>query len=512
MLFFYNHPCADAVCPPSPALALGRRRNGPRVARVAVLAVVAAASSGCALLPRPQAATALPSVALPAAPANMATAWQAPLPHGGSSQALAGWWAQFNDPLLPDLVAASLAASPGLASALARVQRARANLSAAGAAGVPQLSGVGSAAQGREALRQPTGARLTAGVQALWELDLFGALATGRQAAQARLDGAEAGWHDARVVVAAETATTYVSLRACEAQRVQSELDATSRVETARLTDASAAAGFTAPAEAALVRAGAAQARSTALAQRAQCETLLKALVALTDWPEPTLRQRLAPQTAVLPQPAALNPAALPAALLSQRPDLAEAARAVLAAASDTVQAAAREKPQVSLSGNFMGLAVNSGGQTPHGTSWALGPISINLPLFDGGRRAAATAANRATYDEAVALYTAQVRRAVREVEISLVTLQSTATRQADVDAAARDFAASLRATEARSRGGLGSLFDLEAARRNAVLAQSSLIELQRERSTAWISLYRALGGGWSAQDATPLASASRQP
>ena len=186
--------------------------------------------------------------------------------------------------------------------------------------------------------------------------------------------------------------------------------------------------------------------------------------------------------------------------------------RAVVAAAGDTVQAAAREKPQVSLSGNFLGLAVNSGGNTAHGTTWTLGPISINFPLFDGGSRAAATASSRANYDEAVALYRANVRRAVREVESSLVVLQSTTARQADVDAAARDFLASLRATEARSRGGLGSLFDLEIARRNAVLAQSTLIELQRERVTAWITLYRALGGGWSAEDSGALTAAGRVP
>jgi NodT family efflux transporter outer membrane factor (OMF) lipoprotein len=371
---------------------------------------------------------------------------------------------------------------------------------------------MGNAAHGREALGQPSGTRITAGVQAQWELDLFGALAAGRQAELARLQAAHAGWHDARVMVAAEIATTYVSLRACEAQLTQTELDASSRGETARLTDASARAGFTAPAEAALARASAAQARSTALAQRAQCDTLVKALVELTDLPEAMLRQRLQAKTAVLPKPTPIAPGTLPASLLSQRPDLVQAARAVMAAASDTQQASAREKPQVSLSGNFMGVAVNTGDTNVRGTTWALGPISVNFPLFDGGSRAAATAASRASYDEAVALYRAQVRRAVREVESSLVALQATAARQSDVDAAALDFLASLRATEARSRGGLASQFDLETARRNAVLAQSTVIELQRERVTAWIALYRALGGGWSAADSAPVAAASRAP
>ena len=83
-------------------------------------------------------------------------------------------------------------------------------------------------------------------------------------------------------------------------------------------------------------------------------------------------------------------------------------------------------------------------------------------------------------------------------------SLQSAGQRQADAASAARDFEASLRATQARQQGGLASLFDLEAARRNALQAQSALIDLQREQAAAWIALYRALGGGWNAADPGP--------
>ena len=107
-------------------------------------------------------------------------------------------------------------------------------------------------------------------------------------------------------------------------------------------------------------------------------------------------------------------------------------------------------------------------------------------------------------------MYQAQVRRAVREVETALVQLDATARRQLDAESAARDFNASLQATQARQKGGLASLFDLEAARRNAVQAQGALIELQRERAAAWIALYRALGGGWSTAELAPPAAALR--
>ena len=462
------------------------------------MAFAAVGMAGCATVADPEAP----------APPRVAAAWQAPLPHGGSTSDLTQWWTRFNDPLLLSLQAAAQQTSPTLASARARIERARAAQVAAGAAALPRLDAVASASTGRSTPGQPTSSVAGVGVQAGWELDLFGAVAAGRDAARARLQGAQAGWHDARVSVAAELAGSYTALRACQAQLAQAQLDSASRGETARLTDSSARAGFTAPADAALARAGAAQSRSLALAQQAQCDTLLKSLVEITDLPEPELRQRLAAATAQLPQPAPLNLAGLPASLLGQRPDLADAARAVVAAAGEQRQSEARERPQVSLSGSLTGVGLRSVGGTTSGTTWTLGPLVVSLPIFDGGARAASTAAARAGYDEAVALYGAQLRRAVREVETALVALDSTAARELDAQAAARDFEASLRGTQARQQGGLASLLDLEAARRNAVQAQSALIELQRERVAAWIALYRALGGGWSTADPVPLAAA----
>src|SRR5690606_7343655 len=101
------------------------------------------------------------------------------------------------------------------------------------------------------------------------------------------------------------------------------------------------------------------------------------------------------------------------------------------------------------------------------------------------------------------------LRGAVREVESALVALNSTAARNEDARIAAEGFERSYRATESRYKGGVASLFELEDARRSAVAAQGALIDLQRERVAAWIALYRALGGGWSASDAQAAAGAA---
>ena len=481
-----------------------RHSSARTISRGAAAWLLAAAGlaglAGCAGTRAPGTSTGTGTEPVVAAP----PAWLAPLPAGAGASDPARWWAGFADPVLPLLIASAQIASPSLAAAAARIERARANRVAAGVASLPLLEAVGTSQTGRAQLRQPAATTASLGLQAGWEIDLFGGLAAGREAAQARLEGAQAAWHAARVSLAAEVASSYVALRGCEAQLAQARLDAASREETSRLTELSARAGFTAPADAALTRAGAAQSRGLVLARQAQCETLLKGLVEATALAEPALRERLAAGTATMPAPAAIAVPALPADLLARRPDLAEAARNVVAAAGDRRSTEAREKPQVRLSGSLAGVGLRSAGVSTSGSTWALGPLLVSLPVFDGGSSAASSAAARAEYDAAVAVYQAQVRRALREVESAFVDLDSTARRQQDAEAAARDFEASLVATQARQRSGLASLFDLEAARRNAVQAQSALVELQAERATAWISLYRVLGGGWSASEPKP--------
>jgi NodT family efflux transporter outer membrane factor (OMF) lipoprotein len=264
-----------------------------------------------------------------------------------------------------------------------------------------------------------------------------------------------------------------------------------------------------------LSRASAAQGRAQLAAQRAQCELQIKALVALTGNTEPALRSALAPTTSKLPQPQQITISSVPADALNQRPDLFTAARSVEAASADVANASAQRLPRVSLAGSIGAARFESGDFSQHGTVWSIGPIAVTLPIFDAGTRAANTEAARARYDEAASLYRAKLRGAVREVEEALVQLQSTAERSEDARIAADGFDASYRATEARFRGGLGSLFELEDARRSALQSHITLIDLQRERVAAWIALYRALGGGWdranppSAQTAAMAAPAA---
>jgi multidrug efflux system outer membrane protein len=436
--------------------------------------------------------------------------WHGPLPHNGAVSDLALWWQQLNDPLLVELIESAQTANPTVATAASRIRQARAARVAAGAALLPSLDGQATAARGNAQPPAPLATSLQAGLQTAWEIDLFGGNRAAAIAAQERLDGAHAGWHEARVLVAAETATSYVSLRTCERQLAVALNDARSRAETSRLSELSTQAGFTAPATSALARASAAEGSARATQQRALCDVEVKALVALTALAEPALREKLAAPWTEPGHTVAMAVPAVPAQLLAQRPDVYRAEREVAAASADVGSARAQQFPRLSLSGSIAAGTVRTGGFSTDLQTWSIGPLALTVPVFDAGRRAASVDAAQARYEEAAALYAARVRQAVREVEEALVTLDSARARGEDAKIAAEGFRVSFVATEARYRSGLASLVELEDARRTLLAAETALVGLQRERAAAWIALYRALGGGWMRPE--PVAAAPSQP
>lgn len=450
--------------------------------------------AGCAALP----SSTPPATAWPAQ-------WANPRPHGGQTVALVDWWSGFDDPLVPQLVQRAEQSHAGLAQATARIAQARAAATAAGASRWPSLQGSASAVRSHTSLPPSAGTATSgnAGLDALWEIDLFGGQAQGRNAAEARLQGAQDQWHEARVSLAAEVGATYASLRACEASLELARQSAASLAQSADLLDRKARAGFEAPANAALAQAAAAEARQRSTAQEAECEVTTQGLVALTQMPLAELKQALVDRRGLLPRPKLFEVRGLPAEVLDQRPDLAAAARQVAAAAADVGVAEADRWPRLSLAGSLGYGELRSGGASFDGSTWSLG-ANLLAPLIDGGRRKAASEAARARHDEAVAVWLGQARQAVREVEEALIRLDANARQEADAQGAAQGYETFLKSAQTQWRAGTGSLLDLETARRNQLAAQNTLIQVRRDHLLAWVALYKAVGGGWTPASAPP--------
>jgi outer membrane protein, multidrug efflux system len=241
--------------------------------------------------------------------------------------------------------------------------------------------------------------------------------------------------------------------------------------------------------------------------QRTQCDMQVKALVALTTLSEPEIRQKMAlnmTSAGVFVASTAINNIAisaipkLPAQLLAQRPDVFAAQQEVAAASGDVGSAQAAKYPRLGLNGSVGLQGISSGGVSVNGATWSIGPVSVTLPILDGGRSSAAVDLANANYEAASANYRAKVRGAVREVEEALLSVQSAADRLQDAAIATEGYGAAFVASEARFKSGLGSLSDLEDTRRTALAAKTALLNLERERSAAWVALYRAVGGGWT--------------
>lgn len=430
----------------------------------------------------------------------MAPQWQAPLPHGGSVAALQGWWGQFKDPVLDALLSAAQKESPSLEKALANIRVARANVLSARAQGIPDLSSTGSVTKskgggGNAAFPSSTIEIDSVTLDASWEVDLFGKVKAAKQAAKAQLESKKIAWHDARLSLAAEVANNYVNYRACQAsvQALQQAYD--SRQETARLTGISARAGFSAPADLALAEAATRASESTLDGQQAECDGLVKAMVELTNLPEPELRRLLATARG-MPQPAQFEVSALPASLLTRRPDLAVDERNLAEASANIGVSKAQMYPSLTLTGSIGYRRTNFNGIVTRTDSWSYGP-SLKLPIFDGGSLRADLAEARANYDSLLATYQQDVRKAVKEVEQALVTLDSATRRVASEQASAQQYQQYFRAAELNWKSGGLDLLSLEDARRQKINAELNVITQQKNRVLQWIALYKAFGGDW---------------
>lgn len=466
------------------------------------------ALAGCSTLRAPSIAP-TPDAAAPAA-------WLAPrLPHQGGTQQLADWWSRFDDPLLTASIARAQQLSPNVAAARAQVFAARAALSGAEQQGRPQLAGVVSGSRAYTDPTVPAATVLSAGVQASWALALWGEDGARVSAAQARQDAAGAGWHEARVLVAAEVAQVYFGWWLCRAQLAVASADSASRQRTADTTATTEQAGFTAPAVAALARASAAESRGRVLAVAEQCERQLKALVALTGQAEPDLRAQLdARPRRDLPLDGLLSVPGVPADVLRQRPDVYRAQRQWVAAAQSVGLAQAALLPSLSLSGNLMVNRVRALGASATLNTWSLGPLTLSLPLLGRERLNQEVDAAEAAFDAAGSAYAATVRQAVSEVEQSLLSLAALAERAQAADVAVAGYRRSLAGTESRWGAGLASLSELEDARRYLLAADNAALSLRQERLAAWLRLYVALGGGFEPAQASAdaLQPPAREP
>ena len=407
------------------------------------------------------------------------------------------WWRLYADPDLDRLQQqAGGDANPGIAQAVARLRAAQAAVAGSRAGLLPSLGASGAATRGRGAgagSGAGTGNSFSLGLNASWELDLWGRLSGAVDASQAQAQASGADLAAARLSLQASLAQGYFALRAAEAQQRLLRESLAAYEQSWQLTRNRERAGVASPADVAQAEA---QYKSTqaqlieAGASRAQLEHALAALLGLA----PAAFELSA--TGLLPAPP-LVPAELPAELLLRRPDIAAAERRVAAANAQLGVSQTAYFPALTVSGaaGYRGARLSDLVSAPQ-LFWSLGP-ALAATLFDGGARDAAVESARAALDLATAGYRQSVLTALQEVEDNLVAATSLAQQQ---QVQAEAVAAAQRALDVANnqyRAGTVAYLNVLSAQTTVLAARRSLIDVQGRRLAAVNTLLKNVAGRW---------------
>ncbi|VWX47345.1 efflux transporter outer membrane subunit [Novosphingobium sp. 9U] len=448
----------------------------------ATLVLLAAACAG----PRVETAAVEPVVA----PTDWRTqvAAQAPLE--------AQWWRGFGDPQLVAMVERALERNPDIAIAVGRVREARAAELNARAALLPTLDASGGVSQARTVNAFGLPSESTSGqpqIQAAWEIDLFGRLADTRAAARAQWIASQAARDAVRLSVASTAASGYLTLLALDARLNVARETLAARSDSLRLIRRRVEEGYSPKLE--LEQAEADYQAAAKLVPAAQ-ESITRqenALRLLTgDLPGPVARGASLATLVTAP-----IPEGLPSQLLARRPDVVQAEETLVA--TDRSLSAVRKRflPTVRLTG-AAGAVVSSLLGDPI-TIWSVGG-SVLAPLFEGGRLRAGAEGAAAQRDQAAESYRRTALTAFREVDDALSGVVS-ADEQLRIGTAQRAaLAESYRLARNRYRAGYSPFLEELDAQRGLLSAELALVQTRADALTARVTLYRALGGGWTGE------------
>ncbi|HWP20581.1 MAG TPA: efflux transporter outer membrane subunit [Burkholderiaceae bacterium] len=410
------------------------------------------------------------------------------------AQPRGAWWRAFQDPVLDDLVARAAGRNTDLQVAAARLAQARAFARAANAERLPTVGLSAGASRGAEPLARGAAQTLvTAGAAASYEVDLFGRISLASRAAALDVEQREALLRSTLLLVQAEVAQHYLTLRALDAERRLVRETIAAYRDTLRLTERRHALGDVAELDVERVRSEVAATEADAIAldrRRAELEHALAVLVG-----EPASNFRLEPANTLAALP--VVPAGVPSTVLARRPDVAAAQRALLAAQARVGVAQAAWFPSLSLTAQGGHASTELGDLFRWSArAWSVGAL-LSLPIFDGGRRRAGIEGAQAELDAALAQYRQQLLQVFREVEDQLAALRLLDEQRAAQDRAVQAASRATVLSGSRYRNGLVSQLELLDAQRSELRNRRQAVQVQAAQYQATVGLIRALGGDW---------------
>jgi outer membrane protein, multidrug efflux system len=426
---------------------------------------------------------------------------------------LSQWWQQFHDPQLQSLIARALEANLDLQSAASRIRQARTQEIIAGAAALPSINVVGlgaythsnsnllSTLSGTSVPGQPnrpqTNKLFVAGFDATWELDIFGGARRGIEAAQASSEAAAWQYRDAEVSLSAEVAVDYLTLCATRT-RMAVVRDAIRRQEdTLALTEARRGAGFITELDVNQQLAQLAATRAQLPALEAQARAMIHALGVLLAH-EPNAIAAELDSAAQLPPVPTTFPVGLPSDLLRRRPDIRQAERVLASSTAQIGVAVADLYPRFNLFGAVAFVGNSAGSLLSSRNLAEVGGGLIQWPLFQGGRIRANIHAKEEQSAQAYLSYQKSVLVALQDAEDALARFGAEQRRLAALQDSQRAAISSLEIARSQYENGVVSFINVLDADTTLLNVQDQIAQSQLALAQYFVSLYKAVGGGWS--------------
>lgn len=413
------------------------------------------------------------------------------------------WWSLFQDPLLDSLVEEALRANTDLRVAAANLRRARAVLRETRSGLFPNFTASASATYSRQSGDQigfpgagGEGESYDAGIDASYQVDLFGRIRRAIQASRADAEAAQAAFDVSRITVAAETARAYAD--ACSAGRQLAVARETLRIQeqtfdlTRRLFEGGRGTALETGQAGALLE----QVRAAVPTLEAQRTTALFRLSVLTGRPPAAFPREVA---ACETPPALARPIPVGdgASLLSRRPDIRRAERELAAATARVGVATASLYPTIELGGSIGSAATSLGGLGSDGSiRFSVGPlISFSLSNLTVGRARVAQA--EAGAEGALASFEGVWLRALEETEGALTRYAREFDRLSALRRGRAQAADAARIARLRYQAGRESFQIVLDAERAIAQLDASVAQSESQLSDNLVALFLALGGGW---------------
>lgn len=397
-------------------------------------------------------------------------------------------WEQFGSNQLPALVVKALANNQDVEVAAARVEQARAQAVISGGALYPAVSASGSAQHSDTQVRNQSNSSndsARSGLDVSYEVDLWGRIRAGRDAANARFVASQFDRDSVALSVATETARNYLSLAGTEAQLNVARENLVVAEDLLKIVEAQFKEGRISELEVAQQRVVLANVRASIASLERTRDSFRNALAVL---------EGEAASSFTLPVEdfsGFTNPVispSLPSELIMRRPDIRRVEASLQAANFDVGAARAALLPSLSISAGAA-VAANPSSVVLDGLA------SLSAPIFKGGALEASVELSEAKKREMVASYRQIILTSFQEVETALSTRQAAVERQQNLEAAVVSAQQAYALAKTRYVNGATDFQALLNTQQSLFSAQSTSLQVKLDGLSATLDLFRALGG-----------------